>query len=457
MSILNTLKEKLSCEPLELATHLVVAYSGGVDSHVLLHALSTIKKEALFDFQLSATHIHHGLSHNADQWQNHCEQVCNDLGIPFQTANVKVQTKPRHSIEALARDARYHKLTELAPNGSYVLLAQHQDDQLETFLLQLKRGAGPKGLSGMNNFWVAKDAVQADKSVNYYRPMLDISRAMIMEYAKVNQLNWCEDESNQNTDFDRNFLRHQVLPNLQSRWPAIAKSVSRSAQLCAQQQSLLDEVCEVKLKGIKNPNNSLSIVKLSQLSEAWLYQVVRYWLTDLGLPSPSMAVLQLLQSDVINAKQDATPILQWQGWEFRRFDQQLYVIATAEPKSPYEKQWQGEQHIQLPNNFGKLKFKPVSSATQNSARTIIVDPTLGQITIRNGGYSAKFKPTGGYPTKPIKQWFKQWKIAPWLRDSILLIVQNERVVAVLINGHWQHSEYRPAATKNDLISISFQT
>ena len=207
MSVLSTLREQLSCEPLFSATHIIVAYSGGVDSHVLLHALHSIKQESEHDFQLSAIHIHHGLSKHADQWQTHCQQVCTQLNIAFQTANVSVEALPRQSLEAQAREARYNKLVELAPVNSQVLLGQHQDDQLETFLLQLKRGAGPKGLSAMNRAWVSPCLLQPDKQVGFYRPLLDIRQHTIMDYAQQHILKWCEDESNQNTDFERNFFR----------------------------------------------------------------------------------------------------------------------------------------------------------------------------------------------------------------------------------------------------------
>ena len=178
MSILNTLKEQLSCEPLSSATHIVVAYSGGVDSHVLLHALHQSKQEPQFNFQLSAIHIHHGLSQHADQWQTHCQQVCTQLNIEFQTANVSVDVLPRQSLEAQAREARYNKLVELAPANSQVMLGQHQDDQLETFLLQLKRGAGPKGLSAMNRAWVVHCPLQSSKKVGFYRPLLDTTQQL---------------------------------------------------------------------------------------------------------------------------------------------------------------------------------------------------------------------------------------------------------------------------------------
>jgi len=454
MSVLSTLKEQLSCEPLFSATHIVVAYSGGVDSHVLLHALHSARQDAKLGFQLSAIHIHHGLSKHADQWQSHCQRVCTQLDIAFQTANVSVTALPRQSLEAQAREARYNKLVELAPVNSQVVLGQHQDDQLETFLLQLKRGAGPKGLSAMNRAWVLSCPLQPEKQVGFYRPLLDTRQQAIWDYAQQNNLTWCEDESNQNTDFDRNFLRHDVLTVLQHRWPEMSRSVARSAAMCAEQQRLLDEVCADKLKQIKASTNSLHLPALKQLSQSWLHQVVRYWLSELGIQSPSLVVLNQLMPEVLDAAVDAKPILQWNGWQFRRFNQQLFVIRASLDKVSIHKVWQGERSVKLPGNMGHLTFIQTNEVQTNNIQIenmsqLTVNPNLGPILIRSGGYSARFKPAGSHHSKPVKQWFKQWKVAPWLRDSVLLVIQNDQVLGLLIEDRWQIAHKGDIKSEND--------
>jgi tRNA(Ile)-lysidine synthase len=451
MLVLNALKQHLSCEPLLSATHVVVAYSGGVDSHVLLHAIHNLKQQDHFNFCLSAIHIHHGLSQNADKWQTHCQQVCATLNIEFQTANVNVQSAPRQSLEAQAREARYNKLAELAPANSQVLLGQHQDDQLETFLLQLKRGAGPKGLSAMNRSWISDYPSQPDKQVGFYRPLLDTRQQTILDYAQQHKLLWCEDESNQNTDFERNFLRHDVLPILQSRWPEISRSVSRSAALCAEQQHLLDEVCEKKLKQIQASPYSLHLPALQLLSQSWLHQLVRYWLSELGIQSPSLAVLNQLKQEVLDAAEDASPILQWNGWQFRRFNQMLFVIAV---KPLIDKQvliWNGGSQMDLPLDMGTLHFRKCSEPIINS---LTLDSKAGDISIQFGGYSQRFTPKGAVHSKPLKQWFKQWQIPPWVRNQVVLLRQNDQLLGILMHAKWLPSQDYIPATR-EVVAIEF--
>ena len=451
MSILNSLKQQLSVEPLLSASHIVVAYSGGVDSHVLLHALHTIRQVEQLNFQISAIHIHHGLSQHADQWQTHCRQVCSQLNIAFQTANVSVAVLPRQSLEAQAREARYNKIIELAPANSQVVLGQHQDDQLETFLLQLKRGAGPKGLSAMNRAWVSHSPLQVNKIVGFYRPLLDTPQQHILDYAQQHKLKWCEDESNQNIDFERNFLRHDVLPILQNRWPEMARSVSRSAALCAEQQSLIDEISAEKLKPIKASANSLHLPVLRKLSQAWLHQLVRYWLFELGIQSPSLAVLNQLKPELLDSANDATPILQWQGWQFRRFNQALFVIKAKQPIDHQVVIWQGESQVVLPAGIGRLQFR---QSPQPDTESLILDPKVGDIKLQFGGYSQRFTPKMAVHSKPLKQWFKQWGVPPWERNQVVLLVQNEHLKGILMHSKWLPAQdYVPAT--GEVVAIEF--
>lgn len=217
--------------------HYCVAYSGGIDSHVLLHALVQHKPASA---QLRAIHIHHGLQIVADEWVEHCaEQTC-ALNVPLEIKYVDAKAAKGKSPEASAREARYAALAEMMTEGEVLLTAHNQNDQAETVFLQLLRGAGVKGLAAM-------PAQTEFNSGILYRPLLNISRAEIAEYAVEQQLSWVEDPSNDNTHYDRNFLRQKIMPLLAERWPSFAQTVARSAQHCAEASALIEEVAEQDL------------------------------------------------------------------------------------------------------------------------------------------------------------------------------------------------------------------
>jgi tRNA(Ile)-lysidine synthase len=402
----------------------VVAYSGGVDSHVLLHSLASVR-EQFPQHHYYAIYIHHGLSANADLWQRHCELSCKALNIEFKTAKVEVVKTSRQSLEANAREARYIQLNAMVADNSIILLGQHLDDQLETFLLQLKRGAGPKGLSAMPVLQ------ESERNIQFIRPFLDISRQQILSYAQAHQLQWQEDESNQNVAFERNFLRQQVLPVINQRWPEFAQSVSRSAALCAEQQGLLDEVVEQRLADIKLAEDCLDINKLSQLSDAWLAQIVRYWLAQQQIISPSLAIMQRLGPDLLAAREDANPVLRWQNWQFRRFANKLYVLPLYGEMQDCQLSVSPQQRCLLPDGLGSLYLS--SSANNASVAINFPEPTTS-LQIKFGGFAVKFKPHGQVHSKPLKQWFKLWKIPPWQRERSALIYAQDTLLAVLCEG-----------------------
>lgn len=439
MNLIAQLQQKLVSVLANNQQAIVVAYSGGVDSHVLLHCLHVLRAQGLITNPLSAIHIHHGLSPNADSWWQHCQQVCQALAIPLQAAKVKVSKQNRQSLEAVARTVRYAKITELAPVHALVLLAQHQDDQLETILLQLKRGAGPKGLAGMAEFSEHVGDAYTGKTVSFFRPLLNTSRADIIDYALHNQLQWIEDESNQNIDFERNFLRHKVLPTLIQKWPELAKTASRSAQLCGEQQLLLEEVSLQKLAAMRAEPDSLHIAPLLNLSSTWLHQLVRTWITELGIPAPSQAVLHKLKPELLMAKIDASPIIQWANWQFRRFDGRLFVIPAVEPVPAHMMLWQGQGQIKLPKPLGILQCQ--SSVKQSEdGDALLFTPEIGELKIHFGGYAQRFKPANIAHSKSLKQWYKEWKIPSWQRDKIALLVQDGKPLALLIDGRWLLSQ-----------------
>lgn len=401
-----SIRQVLDCN----AKNIIVAYSGGVDSHVLLHVVAQLRHEFPQHHYL-AKHIHHGLNELADKWAVHCQQICSELDFDFQCEKVDVDLDSNDGLEAAAREARYKALMRCAQPNTAILLAQHADDQLETFILQLKRGAGPKGLSAMpiefeksNQICLVRPFLAMDKSA--------ISRKQIEQYATAHNLFWVEDGSNSNTRFDRNYLRQSVLPSLTKRWPELSSAVQRSARLCAQQQQLLEEVAEEKLAEMLDSGNRLNIQKLQQCSVLWQAQILRYWLDTVGASMPSEAVLNEIQL-ILLAREDANPVVNWHRWQIRRFQNNLYCLTDFDLQQPENRELKAAEIAELPEDLGWV-------CTETPAE------------IKFGGYALKFKPQGEKFSKPIKQWFQHWKIEPWCRQAIPLVFINNELVAILV-------------------------
>lgn len=236
---------------------ILVAFSGGLDSTVLLHQLVQWREQQP-DVTLRAIHIHHGLSSHADSWVTHCEAVCQQWQVPLVVRRVQLQDEGL-GIEAQARQARYAAFAQALHPGEVLVTAQHLDDQCETFLLALKRGSGPAGLSAMGER-------SSFAGTQLIRPLLGETRAALEQWAKRYALRWIEDESNQDDVYDRNFLRLRVLPLLQQRWPHFAEATARSAALCAEQERLLDELLAEDLAGCITADGALQLAPLMAMS-----------------------------------------------------------------------------------------------------------------------------------------------------------------------------------------------
>jgi tRNA(Ile)-lysidine synthase len=386
---------------------MTVALSGGVDSVVLLHLLHQLQKTQTFT--LKASHVHHGLSKNADKWVTFCEKLCRKLSIPLDINYGKLPQKKSLGIEGEARRLRYEKL--LQTKTDLVVLAHHEDDQAETFLLQLMRGAGVKGLSSMAHF---------DDTRRLWRPLLNTSRIDIESYAKKHKLKWIEDESNQNIDFDRNFIRSKILPILKNRFSHIIKVISRSSSHLAEAQHLLDNLAQIDLKSLLKSDNykhKLNVKTLDKLSNARAKNVLRYWLEMNDQLMPSKDLLDELLRQVLKAKKDATIKIELsKDYEIRRYQDEIYIVPkNHKNQKKYEIIWAGESEIILPNGQ-KLTFKKVKG--KGIHLKFLRDQKL-KIRNRQGGEF--FKPDSKRPTKKIKQLLQESDLPPWERENLPLI------------------------------------
>src|SRR3990167_7009247 len=247
-----------------------LAFSGGVDSRVLLDLCCQIRSS--FPLQLNAVHINHQLHPQAASWAKHCATVCQEYEVPFIEQIINIKNENAFSLEAIAREQRYGILADCIGENDILLTAHHQDDQAETLLLQLFRGAGVAGLSAM-------PTIKRFAKGYHARPLLAFSRSKINDYAKQHQLSWIEDTSNLNTTFTRNFIRHDVLTLVKSRWPSITETIARSASHCAEANKLLEHfLFDIYQECKGSIENTLSVKKLLNIDLSKRKFVLRYWM-----------------------------------------------------------------------------------------------------------------------------------------------------------------------------------
>lgn len=290
-----------------------VAYSGGVDSHVLLHMLVQLRSH--YSFNLKAVHIHHGLNSKADNWQSHCESICRSLEVDLVCHHMDLSSS-HENIEARARELRYDFFASLLQSHDCLLTGHHQDDQAETVLLQLLRGAGPKGMSAMPMRSALGEGL-------LLRPFLNITRDELLKYASEHQLRWIDDDSNHNTRFTRNFIRQEIMPLLKRRWPNVTEAIARSARHCAETEKLLEGFMKPLFKGCLLENDALSVPELKKLTSLQQKHVFRYWLFHCGFSSPNELKLKNCLRVFLTARQDRHPMVTWGNVIVKRYRKEL--------------------------------------------------------------------------------------------------------------------------------------
>lgn len=397
-----------------------LAYSGGVDSHVLLHLLATSNAPELAD--LNVVHIDHDLQSESKKWAEHCATVCAALKVNFQCLTVNVSDIADLGLEAAARKARYDAIATLVSPEDVVLTAQHQHDQAETLLLQLLRGAGPKGLAAM--------ATESQlNSVTLIRPLLAVAQADITSYAKQHALQWMDDPSNVETRWNRNYIRHDLWPLIEQRWPSAAKTLSRSAQHCAEASELMIELAQQDLPLLLTHKNSLSISSLLLLSPARQRNVLRYYIESRCYTLPSTTNLQRIIDEVCLAAADKTPLVSWIGVEVRRYQDDLYFMLPLSKHNPAEiTECNGLEPVSLAS--GDTLTWQVKSGKGLSSKTLSRELT---VHFRCGGEQIVL--AGQQQHKSLKHLFQQWQVPTWQRDRIPLIFCGKELVAVVGYGY----------------------
>lgn len=391
-----------------------VALSGGLDSTVLLHAL--LKISSLPVKSVFVVHIDHGIQAISKQWAQKCFQLCQQWQVDCQIITLVCAAKAGESLEAIARQYRYQALAGKIKPGDCLLTAHHQDDQAETLLLQLLRGSGIQGMSAMPAIKPFAEGVLA-------RPLLQFSRDSLHDYAIQHQLTWIEDPSNEVVQFDRNFIRHQVLPLIKTRWPAAQKTITRSAHHCAQAQVLIDEQAKSLLVTVKGEQNTLRVSLLKQLSEPLKKSVIRYWIKQSHYILPSEVHLNRITHEILNARHDRMPMVNWNHAEIRRFQDQIYIMKpVCEPDAGWVVRWDIHQPLILPAQLGVL------SIIETTGSGILKTNAEITVSFRQGG--ERMTPVGKKHHHLLKKLFQEAAIPVWQRALIPLIYIDGQLAAV---------------------------
>jgi tRNA(Ile)-lysidine synthase len=403
-------------DPAQPSRSYLVAYSGGLDSQVLLHLCSSLH------LPVRAVHVHHGLQSQADAWVEHCAEVCAQLGIELSVAYVNATASNGDSPEDAARKVRYTALAAELKADECLLTAHHADDQAETFLLQLMRGAGAAGLASMPE-------AKAFAAGWHCRPLLVYTRQDILAYAQSEDLRWIEDPSNTNTDFDRNLLRQTILPRLQQRWPAVARSISNSALFQQESLALNLALARIDLAAtVTQDADILSITKLQSLDRARQTNVLRYWLRlRVGRP-PSRNVLLELMDSLLVAAPETSPLLHWGDYELRRYQQKLYLLpVSSENYSELSVPWDGKSRVQLAENI-------VVSALNSHSPGLDLSLREQKLSLRFRRSGERLQIAGKSHHQDLKKLMQEAGIPPWQRARIPLLYVDDELACVC--GYW---------------------
>ena len=396
---------------------LTIALSGGVDSVVLLDILVRLSKHALFT--LSAVHVNHGISGNAIRWSRFCCNLCHAYDVPIHVAYLHIKKQSGASLEAIAREARYRIFRHMPTD--YVVVAQHLDDQAETLLLQLFRGAGVRGLSAMP-LVRKQDSGIAPKIL---RPLLEISRSRIEAYARENQLTWINDESNDDTGFNRNFLRHDILPLLKKRYPNYPKTLLRTSRHLSEASQLLDELAAMDSENCV-VSGQLKIERVRTLSFQRAKNLLRYTLLQQNIMLPSTAKMEDIIKQLLSANSDNQLHIVFGDNEIRCFRNTVYIL----PRKPLAQDceqctWHGEPRVELQQLSGSISFTQVKNHGI-SPQKLCNEPVI--IRFRQGG--ERFTPACNRPRKSLKNLLQEASIPPWQRNGIPLLFCGEQLVWV---------------------------
>ena len=393
---------------------LCVAFSGGPDSTTLLHALAQLPEAR--ERSLRALHVDHGLHADSGAWAEHCTAFCASINVPLTMVRIEVDARGE-GIEAAARRARHAAFAEVLHDGEWLALAHHRDDQVETVLLKLLRGAGPEGLGGMR-------ALRPFARGFLWRPLLDVPRAALRDYVAEHGLPCLDDPANSNPRFARNVLRNEILPQITRHWPHADASILHAAQRCRAASGFISGEAAAALASIRRADDSLDADSWLALPEALRAEALHVWLRRRGLSTPGDLPYRELENQASTAAEDALPTVAWPGSQVRIWDGRLHAMPSiAEPPENWQADWNGAP-LALPADCGSLALETTGMDSPNGTR---MEPSL-VVRFRRGG--ERIKPAGDAHTRELRDLFQQARMPPWLRERCPLVYEHDELIAV---------------------------
>jgi tRNA(Ile)-lysidine synthase len=396
------------------ANGLCVAFSGGPDSTALLHALAQMPEAR--KRSLRALHVDHGLHADSAAWARRCVDFCAALEVPLTVVCVEVDAAHGEGIEAAARRARYTAFAGHLRDGEWLALGHHRDDQVETVLLKLLRGAGPEGLAGMR-------ALRPFARGFLWRPLLETPREMLHKYLTEKELPCVDDPANTDPRFARNVLRREILPHIAEHWPHADASILHAARLCRAAADYIDGDARIALASLRRQDDTLDAAGWLRLPDALRAPVLDAWLHARGFAHPPDASRAELERQAAGAASDSAPIIAWANTEIRIWDGRLHATPPlAALPEDWQSQWDGAP-LALPGDCGTLLLE----AQSHQAHGARFDRPL-QVRLRQGG--ERIKPAGDPHTRELRDLFQQARMPPWLRVRCPLIYANDELIAV---------------------------
>lgn len=419
------------------ASRYFVAFSGGLDSTVLLHLMASLRDE--LNAGLVALHIDHGLSRHSAEWSAQCGAFCERLDVAFEPHRATVEQQAGHGLEAAARHARYAVFEEVLGKGEVLLCAHHRDDQAETLLLQLLRGGGVHGLAAMPPVRPLGQGLLA-------RPLLEQPREALRHYAEAEGLAWIEDPSNFDTGLERNYLRHTLLPQLTGRREGIRDVLVRSAGHFAESAALLDELAAQDLAQAERPQAALSVEVLTGLSPQRCRNLLRYAIRQRGLPLPDHRHLHRILAEVLPASVDAMPLVAWPGAEVRRYRDRLYLLSPLPPppQSALALEWSGGDEMRLPDGLGVMRLRRQQG---EGIRPSHLQTRTCSIRWRQGG--EVLQPAGRGEHHALKKLYQEAGLPPWERNRRPLLYLDGQLAQVA--GLWSAAEFAASPGEEGIV------